>query len=49
MNKWQRFIYITLPLLKPTSVFIFITTLISAFKLLVQPMVMTQGDRSIQR
>ncbi|WVP33476.1 sugar ABC transporter permease [Bacillus licheniformis] len=33
MNKWQRFIYITLPLLKPTSVFIFITTLISAFKL----------------
>ncbi|MCY8004327.1 sugar ABC transporter permease [Bacillus haynesii] len=43
MNKWQRFIYITLPLLKPTSVFIFITTLISAFKLLVQPMVMTQG------
>lgn len=49
MNKWQRFIYITLPLLKPTSIFIFITTLISAFKLLVQPMVMTQGDRSIQR
>ncbi|MCY8215546.1 sugar ABC transporter permease [Bacillus haynesii] len=43
MNKWQRFIYITLPLLKPTSVFIFITTLIGAFKLLVQPMVMTQG------
>ncbi|MEC1021077.1 carbohydrate ABC transporter permease [Bacillus paralicheniformis] len=43
MNKWQQFIYITLPLLKPTSVFIFITTLISAFKLLVQPMVMTQG------
>ncbi|MBC8621902.1 sugar ABC transporter permease [Bacillus crescens] len=43
MNKWQRFIYITLPLLKPTSIFIFITTLISAFKLLVQPMVMTQG------
>ncbi|WP_232732196.1 carbohydrate ABC transporter permease [Bacillus sp. mrc49] len=43
MNKWHRFIYITLPLLKPTSVFIFITTLIGAFKLLVQPMVMTQG------
>ena len=43
MNKWQRFIYITLPLLKPTSIFIFITTLISAFKLLVQPMGMTPG------
>ncbi|MEK1831188.1 sugar ABC transporter permease [Priestia megaterium] len=45
MNKWQRFIYITLPLLKPTSIFIFITTLIGAFKLLVQPMVMTQGGQ----
>ena len=43
INKWQRFMYITLPLLKPTSIFIFITTLIGAFKLLVQPMVMTQG------
>ncbi|MGP4039040.1 carbohydrate ABC transporter permease [Gracilibacillus sp. D59] len=43
VNKWQNFIHITLPLLKPTSVLIMITTLISAFKLIIQPMVMTQG------
>lgn len=43
VNKWQNFFHITLPLLKPTSVLIMITTLISAFKLIIQPMVMTQG------
>ncbi|CEI80546.1 Lactose transport system permease protein LacF [Oceanobacillus oncorhynchi] len=43
VNKWQKFYYITLPLLKPTSILIMITTLISAFKLIIQPMVMTQG------
>jgi fructooligosaccharide transport system permease protein len=42
-NKWQKFKNITLPLLKPTSVLIMITTLISAFKLIIQSMVMTQG------
>ncbi|ADD03333.1 binding-protein-dependent transport systems inner membrane component [Thermoanaerobacter italicus Ab9] len=42
-NKWQQFIYITLPSLKPTMVFILITTMIAAFKLIVQPMVMTNG------
>lgn len=46
VNKWQNFIYITLPLLKPTSILIMITTLISAFKLIIQPMVMTQGGPS---
>ena len=30
-------------LLKPTALFVLLTTLISAFKLIVQPMVMTQG------
>ena len=34
---------ITMPLLKPTALFVLLTTLISAFKLIVQPMVMTQG------
>lgn len=43
VNKWQRLLHITLPLLKPTSVLIMFTTLISAFKLIIQPMVMTQG------
>ncbi|MDF2884665.1 MAG: ABC-type sugar transport system, permease component [Clostridiaceae bacterium] len=42
-SKWAQFRYITMPLLKPTSLFILLTTLISAFKLIVQPMVMTQG------
>ena len=43
VNKWQNFIHITLPLLKPTTILIMITTLIAAFKLIIQPMVMTQG------
>ncbi|WP_237458308.1 carbohydrate ABC transporter permease [Pontibacillus yanchengensis] len=42
-NKWQNFIHITLPLLKPTTILIMITTLIASFKLIIQPMVMTQG------
>ncbi|HGQ0814874.1 TPA: carbohydrate ABC transporter permease [Streptococcus pneumoniae] len=42
-SKWAQFRYITMPLLKPTALFILLTTLISAFKLIVQPMVMTQG------
>ncbi|MFW7371923.1 carbohydrate ABC transporter permease [Vagococcus fluvialis] len=42
-SKFQQFWYITLPLLKPTAIFVLLTTLISAFKLIVQPMVMTQG------
>lgn len=42
-NWWDQFTKITLPLLKPTSVLILTTTLIDAFKLIVQPMVMTQG------
>ena len=43
ITKWQQFRYITMPLLKPTALFVLLTTLISAFKLIVQPMVMTQG------
>ncbi|AQP53152.1 ABC transporter permease [Vagococcus penaei] len=42
-TKFQQFRYITLPLLKPTAIFVLLTTLISAFKLIVQPMIMTQG------
>lgn len=43
VSRWQNFIHITMPLLKPTSILIMITTLIAAFKLIIQPMVMTQG------
>ncbi|MDS4367496.1 sugar ABC transporter permease [Streptococcus pneumoniae] len=42
-SKWAQFRYITMPLLKPTALFVLLTTLISAFKLIVLPMVMTQG------
>lgn len=42
-SRWAQFRYITMPLLKPTALFVLLTTLISAFKLIVQPMVMTQG------
>ena len=42
-NSWQTFRNITLPCLKNVTIFIMITTLIAAFKLIVQPMVMTGG------
>lgn len=42
-NSWQRFLHITLPSLKPTSIMILTTTFISAFNLMIQPMIMTQG------
>lgn len=40
---WQKFKDITLPELKPLCVLIFITVTIGAFRMLVQPMVMTGG------
>ncbi|WP_121439178.1 carbohydrate ABC transporter permease [Salisediminibacterium halotolerans] len=42
-SMWQKFLHVTLPGLKNVSLFIFITITIAAFKLLVQPMIMTQG------
>lgn len=43
---WQKFRDITLPELKPLCVFVFITITIGAFRMLVQPMVMTGGGPS---
>lgn len=40
---WSKFFHITLPSLRPVSMFLIITTTIQAFKLIVQPMVMTGG------
>ena len=40
---WQRFCYLTLPLLKPTIIFIVITSLISYFQTYIPVMVLTQG------
>ncbi|WP_234410501.1 carbohydrate ABC transporter permease [Caldalkalibacillus mannanilyticus] len=42
-NMFHMFWYITLPSLKPITMFLVITTIIQAFKLIVQPMVMTGG------
>lgn len=42
-SKWKKFLYITLPGLKPTTVMILTTTLISPLNLMTQSMVMTQG------
>lgn len=39
-NKWQEFIYITVPSIKPQFVFVLITVLIGASKLITQPMIM---------
>lgn len=43
---WQKFKDITLPELKPLAVFVFITITIGAFRMIVQPMVMTGGGPS---
>ncbi len=42
-DKLKQFLYITLPSLKPITMFLVISTTIQAFKLIVQPMVMTGG------
>lgn len=43
---WKKFKDITLPELKPLCIFVFITITIGAFRMLVQPMVMTGGGPS---
>lgn len=42
-NRWQSFRHVTLPLLKPTSIFVMITTLIGAFQAFNLQYVMTDG------
>lgn len=42
-NRWQRFRNITLPLLKPTTFFVVIVTLIFSFRVYTQVFVMTRG------
>jgi fructooligosaccharide transport system permease protein len=42
-NAFQKFLFITIPSIKPILMFLVITTTIQAFKLIVQPMVMTGG------
>lgn len=40
---WQRFRYVTLPLLKSTSFFVVVVTMIGSFRLFTQIFVMTEG------
>lgn len=42
-NAYQRFRYVTLPLLKPTTFFVVLVTLIMSFRLFTQVFVMTDG------
>lgn len=42
-NKLHKFLFITIPGLKNISIFLCLTITISAFQLLIQPMMMTQG------
>ncbi|NOZ49833.1 MAG: sugar ABC transporter permease [Chloroflexi bacterium] len=42
-NAWQRFRHVTLPMVSPTTFFLFIFQAIGAFQLFTEPFVMTQG------
>jgi multiple sugar transport system permease protein/sn-glycerol 3-phosphate transport system permease protein len=42
-NAWQRFRYITLPLISPTTLFLFVTTFIASMKVFQSVDVMTNG------
>ena len=40
---WQRFVHVTLPLLMPTILFVMVMSLLSAVKVFLNPLVMTEG------
>jgi multiple sugar transport system permease protein len=42
-NAWQRFLNVTVPLISPTTFFLFILQTIGAFQLFTEPYVMTRG------
>ncbi|RHW42684.1 sugar ABC transporter permease [Neobacillus notoginsengisoli] len=42
-SRWQRFIYITLPSIRPTMLFVLITSTIASFNIFGQPYLMTRG------
>jgi ABC-type sugar transport system permease subunit len=42
-NTWQRFYYITLPMINPTMVTVFVLSIIGGFSLFIEPYVMTCG------
>jgi multiple sugar transport system permease protein len=42
-NAWQRLLYITIPLLRPTTFFLFITGVIGTFQIFTEVYIMTNG------
>jgi multiple sugar transport system permease protein len=42
-NSWQRFRHITVPMLRPTILFVMVTTVIGYLQFFEEPFVMTQG------
>ncbi|MBI2131799.1 MAG: sugar ABC transporter permease [Candidatus Tectomicrobia bacterium] len=40
---WQRFVHVTIPLLLPTILFVMVMSLLSAVKVFLNPLVMTEG------
>ncbi|MEK6709036.1 MAG: sugar ABC transporter permease [Nitrospinota bacterium] len=40
---WQRFLYVTVPLLLPTILFVMVMSMLSAVKVFLNPLVMTEG------
>jgi|SRR5215207_3472549 len=42
-NAWQRLFYITIPLLRPTTFFLFVTGVIGAFQIFTEVYIMTNG------
>ena len=45
-NGFQRFLYITIPGLKDTFVYVVIMTILSTFNVMGQPMMLTPGEES---
>jgi len=45
-NAWQRFLYVTLPLLSPTTFFVLVITTIGSFQVFDQAYIMTNGQFS---
>ncbi|MGE0386175.1 MAG: carbohydrate ABC transporter permease [Gammaproteobacteria bacterium] len=43
---WQRFVHVTLPMLRPTFVFVLVTTVVGYLQLFAEPYVMTRGGPS---
>ncbi len=43
---WQRFFYITVPLLRPITIFVMTLTLIGGFQLFVEPFILWSGGQS---